>query len=85
VSTAILLLSLTFTPLLNIHAAANDSFIQINPFLADRDFCDDNKDNDGDGFTDGSCGTKSLKVTYNLSGAISNVSSLCHEGCDDLD
>jgi hypothetical protein len=69
----ILLLSLTYLPLSSIHAA-NDSFIQINPFLADKDFCGDEKDDDGNGFTDDNCGTKSLKMTYNMSGALSSIS-----------
>jgi hypothetical protein len=65
--------------------AANDSFDLVNSILADKDLCDDNKGNDVDGFTDDNCGTKSLKMTYNMSGALSNISSLCHEGCDDSD
>jgi hypothetical protein len=54
----------------------------IDPFIADKDSCGDNKDNDGDGFVDDTCGTKSLKVTNNMSGAVSNISSTCHEDCE---
>lgn len=81
ISAIILLLSLSYFPLKNLQAAA-DSFDLVNPFLADKDICGDNADNDGDGFTDDNCGTKSLKMTYNMSGALSNISSLCHDGCD---
>lgn len=80
--TAILLLSLSIFSIKSLYAAS-DSFDLVNPFLADKDFCDDNKDNDGDGFIDDNCGTKSLKMTYDMSGSLSNISSLCHEGCDD--
>jgi len=38
-------------------------------------------DNDGDGFVEDNCGTISLKVTKNMSGAVSNISSICHEDC----
>jgi hypothetical protein len=85
ISIIVLLLSLSslYFPLKNIDAAADDSFIQINPFLTNKDICGDNKDNDGNGFIDDNCGTKSLKTTYDLSGTISNITSLCHEGCED--
>lgn len=78
------MLSLSYLPLKSLEAAS-DSFDVVNPFLADKDFCGDNKDDDGDGFIDNSCGTKSLKMTYNMSGALANISSLCHEGCDSDD
>jgi hypothetical protein len=31
---------------------------------------------------DDNCGTASLKVINNMSGAIANISSICHEDCD---
>jgi len=61
----------------------------INPFIADKDSCGDSKDNDGDGFVDDNCGTMSLNVKKNMSGAVSNITSICHEDChidaDDLE
>ena len=84
ISTVILLLSLSIFSIKNLKASSS-SFDLVNPFLADKDFCDDKKDNDGDGFIDDNCGTKSLKMTYNMSGSLSNISSLCHEGCDGND
>jgi hypothetical protein len=80
--TIIFLLSLSYFPLRSLHAA-NDSFDLVNPFLADEDICGDNMDNDGDGFIDNNCGNKSLKMTYDMSGTLSNISSLCHEDCND--
>jgi hypothetical protein len=80
--TIVFLLSLSYFPLNTLYAAT-DSFNLVNPFLADKDFCGDNIDNEGDGFTDNDCGSKSLKMTYDMSGTLSNISSLCHEDCND--
>ncbi len=81
----LLILSLSNSPLDNI-AVAGDPFALINPFVADKDLCGDSKDNDGDGFVDDKCGTRSLKVTNDMSGAVTNISSMCHEDCHlDLD
>jgi hypothetical protein len=87
-STVLLILSLSYFPLNN-SVTAKDPTDLINPFIADKDSCGDSNDNDGDGFVDDNCGTMSLKVTNNMSGAVSNVSSICHEDChfdaDDLE
>jgi hypothetical protein len=53
----------------------------INPFIADKDTCGDSKDDDGDGYVDDNCGTMSLNVKHNMSGAVSNITSICHEDC----
>jgi hypothetical protein len=53
----------------------------VNPFLASKDLCGDGIDNDGNGFIDDNCGTIALKVTNYMSGAVANISSLCHEDC----
>lgn len=60
---------------------ASDSSLLINPFIGSIDICGDGKDNDGNGFVDDDCGTAALQVTNNMSGAITNISSLCHEDC----
>ena len=60
---------------------SSDPFTVINPFIASRDLCDDEKDNDGNGFVDDNCGATSLKITHNMSGAVANITSLCHEDC----
>jgi len=78
--TVLLMLSLSYFPL-NISSAAKDPSDLINPFVADKDYCGDSMDNDGDGFVEDNCGTMSLKVTTNMSGAVSNISSICHEDC----
>jgi hypothetical protein len=87
-STVLLILSLSYFPLNN-SVTAQDPTDLINPFIADKDFCGDSNDNDGDGFVDDNCGTMSLKVTNDMSGAASNISSICHEDChldaDDLE
>lgn len=82
----LIVLSLSYLPLNNI-AAASDPSALINPFIASKDLCGDGKDNDGNGYVDDDCGTISLKITNNMSGAISNISSICHEDChpDDED
>lgn len=87
-STVLLMLLLSFFPtyiLAKINEASASALI--NPFIADKDSCGDNKDNDGNGFLDDNCGTKSIKVTNDLSGTVSNISSTCHEDCevDDVD
>lgn len=76
------MLLLSFSPayiLTKINEASASALI--NPFIADQDSCGDNKDNDGNGYVDDTCGTKSIKVTNDLSGAVSNISSTCHEDC----
>jgi hypothetical protein len=78
--TILLILSLSYFPLSN-SVTAKDPSDLINPFIADMDSCGDNNDNDGDGFVDDNCGTMSLKITNNMSGAVSNISSICHEDC----
>lgn len=87
-STVLLILSVSNFPLINSTSAKDPSDL-INPFIADKDSCGDSYDNDGDGFVDDNCGTMSLKVTNNMSGAVSNISSICHEDChidaDDLE
>jgi hypothetical protein len=77
----ILVISLLLFPLINISLASTPSAI-INPFIGSEDTCGDGIDNDGNGFVDDNCGTISLKVTNNMSGAIENISSMCHEDCD---
>jgi hypothetical protein len=67
--------------LIDISFASSPSAI-INPFIGSDDKCGDGIDNDGNGFVDDNCGTASLKVTNNMSGAIANISSICHEDCD---
>jgi hypothetical protein len=67
--------------LMNISFASSPSAI-INPFIGSDDICGDGIDNDGNGFVDDNCGTASLKVRNNMSGAIANISSICHEDCD---
>jgi hypothetical protein len=62
-------------------ALSKDPSTVINPFIASKDLCGDEEDNDGNGFVDDNCGTTSLKISHNMSGAISNISSLCHEDC----
>lgn len=87
-STILVILSLSYSPFNNSVTASDPSDL-INPFIADEDSCGDSNDNDGDGFVDDNCGTISLKVTNNMSGAVSNISSICHEDChldaDDLE
>ncbi len=68
-------------PLINISFASDPSPL-INPFIGSMEVCGDGKDNDGNGFVDDNCGTASLKVINNMSGAIANISSICHEDCD---
>jgi hypothetical protein len=68
-------------PLINISFASDPSPL-INPFIGSVEVCGDGKDNDGNGFVDDNCGTASLKVINNMSGAIANISSICHEDCD---
>jgi hypothetical protein len=68
-------------PLNNISFASDPSPL-INPFIGSIEVCGDGKDNDGNGFVDDNCGTASLKVINNMSGAIANISSICHEDCD---
>jgi hypothetical protein len=72
--------SLFYYPMNNM-ALASDPSRLINPFIAPKDLCGDGKDNDGNGFVDNDCGTISIKVTNNMSGAIANLSSICHEDC----
>jgi hypothetical protein len=60
---------------------ASDSPPLINPFIGSIDVCGDGKDNDGNGFVDDNCGTAALKVMTNMSGAVTNISSVCHEDC----
>lgn len=76
----LVILSFSYHPLKNT-AFASEPSILINPFIASKDLCGDGKDNDGNGFVDDGCGTISLKVTNNMSGAITNISSICHEDC----
>jgi len=68
-------------PLINISFASDPSPL-INLFIGSIEVCGDGKDNDGNGFVDDNCGTASLKVINNMSGAIANISSICHEDCD---
>ena len=63
-------------------AIASNPFTLLNPFTTASDICNDGIDNDGDGFVDDNCGTPSLKVTKDLSGVVSNISSICHEDCE---
>lgn len=60
---------------------ARDSSPLINPFIGSIDVCGDGKDNDGNGFVDDNCGTAALKVMTNMSGEVTNISSVCHEDC----
>ena len=60
---------------------ASDSSSLINPFIGSIDVCGDGKDNDGNGFVDDNCGTAALKVMTNMSGAVTNITSVCHEDC----
>lgn len=60
---------------------SSEPFTVINPFIASTDSCGDGKDNDGNGFVDDNCGDTSLKITHDMSGAVSNITSLCHEDC----
>ncbi len=76
----VLIISLLL-PLVNMSLASDPSSL-INPFIGSKDICDDGIDNDGNGFVDDNCGTASLKITNNMSGAIANISSICHEDCD---
>jgi hypothetical protein len=77
--TVLLMLSLSYF-LLNSVIAKETSDL-INPFIADKDSCGDSKDDDGDGYVDDNCGTMSLNVKHNMSGAVSNITSICHEDC----
>ena len=77
----VLVISSLFFPLVNLSRASTPSAL-INPFIGSEDTCSDGIDNEGDGFVDDNCGTISLKVTNNMSGLISNISSICHEDCD---
>src|SRR6266498_182654 len=77
----VLLVTSLLFPLINISLASDPSPL-INPFIGSKDVCNDGIDNDGNGFVDDNCGTASLKVTNNMSGAIANISSICHEDCD---
>ena len=52
-----------------------------NQFTASKDICNDGIDNDGNGFIDDNCGTASFKITENMSGAVTNITSICHEDC----
>ena len=63
-------------------ALASNPFTLLNPFTTANDICNDDIDNDGDGFVDDNCGTPSLKVTKDPSGEVSNISSICHEDCE---
>ena len=63
-------------------AIANNPFTLLDPFTTASDICNDGIDNDGDGFVDDNCGTRSLKVTKDPSGVVSNISSICHEDCE---
>ena len=81
VLSVLLILSLSYSSLDNIAVAGGDPTALFNPFIADKDSCGDSKDNDGDGFADDNCGTISLKTTNNMSGAVTNISSICHEDC----
>ena len=63
-------------------AIASNPFTLLNPFTTASDICNDGIDNDGDSFVDDNCGTPSLKVTKDLSGVVSNISSICHEDCE---
>jgi hypothetical protein len=65
----------------NNSAFSSNPFTVINPFIASTDLCGDGKDNDGNGFIDDNCGDTSLKITHDMSGAVSNITSLCHEDC----
>lgn len=75
------ILSVPYYPANNI-ALASNPFTLLNPFTTASDICNDGIDNDGDGFVDDNCGTPSLKVTKDLSGVVSNISSICHEDCE---
>ena len=77
----IVLVIASVSPQINISFASDQSPL-VNPFISSLDVCGDGKDNDGNGFVDDNCGTAALKVTNNMSGAIANISSLCHEDCD---
>ena len=74
-------LSIPYYPANNI-ALASNPFTLLNPFTTASDICNDGIDNDGDGFVDDNCGTRSLKVTKDPSGEVSNISSICHEDCE---
>jgi hypothetical protein len=63
-------------------AIASNPFTLLDPFTTGGDICNDGIDNDGDGFVDDNCGTRSLKVTKDPSGVVSNISSICHEDCE---
>lgn len=54
----------------------------IDPFTAAIDSCMYGKDSDSNGSADDNCGTPSLKVTNDPSGTITDISSICHEGCE---
>ncbi|MDQ5869933.1 MAG: hypothetical protein M3530_09450 [Thermoproteota archaeon] len=79
--TIIAMLSVLYYPVNNI-ALASNPFTLLNPFTTANDICNDGMDNDGDGFVDDNCGTPSLKVTKDPSGAVTNISSICHEDCE---
>lgn len=64
------------------YSLASDSTPLVNPFIGSVDVCGDGQDNDGNGFVDDNCGTAALKVMTNMSGAVTNISSICHEDCD---
>ena len=74
-------LSVPYYPANNI-AIASNPFALLDPFTTASDICNDGIDNDGDGFVDDNCGTRSLKVTKDPSGVVSNISSICHEDCE---
>ena len=74
-------LSVTYYPANNTTIASNP-FALLNPFTTSSDICNDSIDNDGDGFVDDNCGTLSLKFTKDVSGVVSNISSICHEDCE---
>jgi hypothetical protein len=79
----IILLALVISMSLSINISfASDSTTLVNPFIGSVDVCGDGQDNDGNGFVDDNCGTASLKVENNMSGAVDNISSICHEDCD---
>ena len=74
-------LLILYYPATNI-AHAGNPFTLLNPFTTRSDVCNDGIDNNGDGFVDDNCGTRSLKVTKDPSGVVSNISSICHEDCE---
>lgn len=65
----------------NFLSFASDPTEISNQFTTSKEICNDGIDNDGNGFIDDNCGTASLDASRNMSGYVTNISSICHEDC----